>query len=317
MNVPERLIRFSPKGGKGLRALFLKFLHKLFRLSSEKLNLFATYDIVELNHEANKVPLIKESAQVGIVIQGQIIPRTTLEICTFYKKIYPQVQIVLSTWEGEDTDPFKGLEDDLFAIIQSVKPNAPGPSNINMQITSAVAGINQLRDRGCSHILKTRTDMLLGNSSFLNYLIWMHSKGKQNALVFSSFNSFLFRLFSPTDQVMFGKAIDIARFWSIDLVPNDQEIDFPEKYLFKKYLKLNGYETHEELKNYLTALRDYAVIADHEQLGQIWNKGTYTALNFRWRGEKFPNRMTQLSSWHWEMLKDEFSYFEKLSNSLD
>ena len=317
MNVPERLIRFSTKGSKGLRALFLKFLHKLFRLSSEKLNLFATYDIVELHHEANEVPLIKDHARVGIVIQGQIIPRTTLEICTFYKKIYPQVRIVLSTWEGEDTDPFKGLEDELFAIIQSVKPNAPGPSNINMQITSAIAGINQLRDQGCSHILKTRTDMLLGNSSFLNYLIWMHSKGKRHALVFSSFNSFLFRLFSPTDQVMFGEATDIAQFWSIDLVPNDKEIDFPEKYLFIKYLESYGYKTHDELNNYLTALRDYTVIADHEQLGQIWNKGAYTALNYRWRGEKFPNHMTQLSSWHWEMLQDELSYFEKLNDSLD
>jgi hypothetical protein len=289
----------------------------LFRLSSEKLNLFATYDIVELHHEANEVPLIKDHARVGIVIQGQIIPRTTLEICTFYKKIYPQVRIVLSTWEGEDTDPFKGLEDELFAIIQSVKPNAPGPSNINMQITSAIAGINQLRDQGCSHILKTRTDMLLGNSSFLNYLIWMHSKGKRHALVFSSFNSFLFRLFSPTDQVMFGEATDIAQFWSIDLVPNDKEIDFPEKYLFIKYLESYGYKTHDELNNYLTALRDYTVIADHEQLGQIWNKGAYTALNYRWRGEKFPNHMTQLSSWHWEMLQDELSYFEKLNDSLD
>ena len=87
--------------------------------------------------------------------------------------------------------------------------------------------------------------------------------------------------------------------------------------MFKNYLKLNGYETHEEITNYLIALRDYAVIADHEQLGQIWNKGAYTALNYRWRGEKFPNRMTQLSSWHWEMLQNELLYFEKLDDSLD
>ena len=317
MNVHERLNRFFPKGRKGQRAYFFKFLHRLFRLSSEKLNLFATYDIVELNHGANEVPLIKDHARVGIVIQGPIIPRTTLEICAFYKKIYPQVRIVLSTWEDEDTDPFKELKGERFEVIQSAKPKAPGPSNINLQIASTIAGINRLRDQGCNYILKTRTDTLLGNSSFLNYLMWMHSKGKQNALVFSSFNSFLFRFFSPSDQVMFGDVTDIARFWSIDLVPDDQEIDFPEGYLFKNYLELNGYETHEELTNYLIALRDYTVIADHEQLGQIWNKGAYTALNYRWRGEKFPNRMTQLSSWHWEMLQDELSYFEKLSNSLD
>ena len=317
MKVQERLIRFFPKGNWGLKAFFLTFLHKLFRLSSERLKLFATYDILELPHQGNEVPILNDHIKIGIVIQGPIIPRTTLEICLFYKKIYPQVQIVLSTWEGEDSDPFIGLKDDHFAVIQSIKPDAPGPSNINMQITSTVAGINQLRVQSCTHILKTRTDTLLGNSSFLNYLIWMHSKGKQHALVFSSFNSFLFRLFSPSDQVMFGEATDIARFWTIDLIPDYQEIDFPEKYLFKKYLESYGYKTQEELDNYLIALRDYTVIADHEQLGQIWNKGAYTALNYRWRGDEFPNRMTQLSSWHWEMLQEELSYFEKLNDLLD
>ena len=98
MNVQERLSRFFPTGNRGLKAFFLKFLHKLFRLSSEKLNLFATYDILELPHQGNEVPLMNDHVKVGIVIQGPIIPRTTWEICMFYKKIYPQVQIVLSTW---------------------------------------------------------------------------------------------------------------------------------------------------------------------------------------------------------------------------
>ena len=317
MNVQERLNRLYSQGDKGLKTFFLKFLHKLFHLSSEKLNLFATYDIIDLPRQAHVVPPIKDHAKIGIVIQGPIIPRTTLEICMFYKKIYPQVQMVLSTWESEDIEPFQGLQDERFAIIGSEKPDVSGPSNINLQITSSIAGINHLINQGCTHILKTRTDIFLGNSSFLNYLIWMHSKGKQHALVFSSFNSFLFRLFSPSDQVMFGEATDIARFWSLDLIADDQEIDFPEKYLFKRYVESYGYKTHEELSNYLTALRDYTVIADHEQLGQIWNKGAYTALSYRWRGEKFPDRMTQLSSWHWEMLQDELSYFEELNDSLD
>jgi hypothetical protein len=316
MNAQERLNGFFPERDKSMKAFFLKFLHKLFHVSSEKLNLFATYDIIELPLQASMVPLIKDHVKVGIVIQGPIIPRITLQICLFYKKIYPQVYIVLSTWKNEEIELFQGLQDECFAIIQSEKPDTSGPSNINLQITSSITGINHLEDQGCTHILKTRTDTFLGNSSFLNYLIWMHSKGKQHALVFSSFNSFLFRFFSPSDQVIFGEATDIARFWSIDLVPDDQKIDFPEKYLFKKYLESFGYKTHEELNNYLTALRDFAVIADHEQLGQIWNKGTYSALNYRWRREKFPDRMTQLSSWHWEMLQDELPYFEKLNKSL-
>ena len=93
---------------------------------------------MELPHQAFMVPLIKDHAKVGIVIQGPIIPRTTLQICMFYKKIYPQVQIVLSTWESEDIEPFQRLQDERFAIIGSEKPDVSGPSNINLQITSSI-----------------------------------------------------------------------------------------------------------------------------------------------------------------------------------
>jgi hypothetical protein len=272
--------------------------------------------MLDLRYQANEVSLLKQNLKIGIVIQGPIFPGITFETCKYYKKVYPAADIVLSTWEGENTSEFKALCDSKFKVIQSIKPYSSGQQNINLQIASSAAGIKHLNSQSCTHILKTRTDILLGNRSFLNYLVWMHSKGKQNALVFSSFNSFLFRLFSPSDQVMFGEAKAIARFWSIDLVRDGEEIDFPEKYLFKKYLESNGYETREELTSYLIALRDYTVIADHDQLGQIWNKGAYTALSARWRGEKFPNRWTELTSWYWEMLQDDLTYFEKLNNSL-
>ena len=316
MKVKKRQTKFFARGDKGLKAFFMKFLHKFFRIASKKLNLFATYDILDLSQQADVVALVESNARIGIVIQGPIIRGTTLEICKFYKQIYPDVQIVLSTWGSENTDQFQTLNGGRFTIIQTEKPKVSGPSNINMQIVSTIAGLNYLIDKDCTHILKTRTDILLGNSSFLNYLMFMHSKGKQNALVFSSFNSFLFRLFSPSDQVMFGAVADITRFWSSGLVPDNQEIEFPEKYLFKKYLESWGYKAQEDLTSYLIALRDYTVIADHELMGQIWNKGAYTALNYRWRGANFPNQMTQLCSWHWEILHHNLDYFRELNNSL-
>ena len=306
MNVDWWRYKYLSKGKRCLSDFLVRFLHKFFQAISEKLNVFATYDIVETSQQVSEVTLI----------QGQIFSGVTLEICRFYKKIYPNTTIVLSTWEEEVVKPFQSLQDETFAIVQSEKPITPGPSNINLQIASSRSGIEYLLDQGCTHILKTRTDVLLANSTFLNYLFWIHSKGKENALVFSSFNSFLFRLFSPSDQVMFGRATDIARFWSLDLVTSVEDIDFPEKHLFKNYLESSGYETGDNLKSYLIALRDYSVIADHEQLGQIWNKGAYTALNYRWRGTKFPNPMTQLSFWQWEMLHDGFTYFEELNKKL-
>jgi hypothetical protein len=312
----QRWNKLLLKERNNLKTILMKFLHKLFHWSSEKLNLFMAFDILDVSSPGHHVSLLRDNLNIGIVIQGPIFPRATIEICKFYKKIYPDVYVVLSTWEGENTSEIEDLCDSRFIVIKSKKPDSPGQQNINMQIASSKAGIKHLVNFECTHILKTRTDILLGNSSFLNYLVWMHSKGKQNSLVFSSFGSCLFRLFSPTDQVVFGAAPDMERFWAIDLIPANQGIDMPEKYLFTKYIESHGHKTLETLDNYFVALRDFSVIADHEQLGQIWNKGAYTALNYRWRGEKFPNPMTQITSWHWELLQKDFSYLKKISSEL-
>jgi hypothetical protein len=238
--------------------------------------------------------------------------KVTFEICSFVKRCYPEAIIILSTWQDEDVSDFDSLIDSNFQICQSVKPDNHGPSNINLQIVSTNSGVDALFNQGCTHILKTRTDVLLGNPEFLNYLDWMEAKGNSNAIVFSSFNSFLFRFFSLTDQVMFGTTANISRYWSVDLILPSDGVEIPESYLFLKYLSSHGFQASESFTSYQAALRDFAVIADHEQLGQIWNKGTYTSLGYRWRGTRFPHRMSPLTSWHWEMNAQNESYLEKL-----
>jgi hypothetical protein len=227
-------------------------------------------------------------------------------------KTYPNVKVVLSTWEDEEISEFKSLLGKNFEIRQSNKPSNSGPSNINLQILSTIAGINALSKFECTHILKTRTDVFLGNPQFLNYLSWMKSKGNPQAIVFSSFNSFLFRLYSPTDQVMFGTTADITRYWSIDLVEEEESVRIPEKYLFQKYLESNGFEVSESFSSYLASLKEFAVIADHEQLGQVWNKGVFTSLSSRWRGNTFPNVMSPLSVWLWESIQNDDPYLQEL-----
>jgi hypothetical protein len=247
-----------------------------------------------------------------VVIQGPVNIGTTLKFCNFLQRTYPEVRVVLSTWEGEDVSEFTSLLGANFIICQSSKPKDPGPSNINLQITSTAAGIKILNELGCTHILKTRTDIYLGNPQFLNYLSWIRGKGNPGAIVFSSFNSFLFRLFSPTDQVMFGTTADISSFWLIDLASGDEVINLPEKYLFQKFLRSRGFEPAESFFSYQKALKEFTVIADHEQLGQVWNKGVFTSLSYRWRGASFPNQMSPLSFWLWDLIKRDDPYVEKL-----
>jgi hypothetical protein len=288
-----------------------KFLHRLFDSASTSQNLIATYDIVDVSKQEDLMQVSSDES-IGVVIQGPIVKKLTFKMCSYLMRVYPRVKVVLSTWEDEDVSEFKNLIGENFEICQSKKPSNIGPSNINLQILSTIAGIKSLSKFECTHILKTRTDVFLGNPQFLNYLSWMKRKGNPQAIVFSSFNSFLFRLYSPTDQVMFGTAADITRYWSIDLVNQEEIVDIPERYLFQKYLKLNGFEAIESFSSYLASLKKFAVIADHEQLGQVWNKGVFTSLSFRWRGNTFPNLMSPLSAWLWESIKNDDPHIQKL-----
>ena len=295
-----------------LGAMFrANFLHRLFDSASTSRNLIATYDIVDVAKQENLMQ-IHPGESIGVVIQGPIVKRVTFKMCNYLMKTYPNVKVVLSTWENEDISEFKNLLGKNFEICQSKMPSNSGPSNINLQILSTIAGINALSKFKCSHILKTRTDVFLGNPQFLNYLSWMKRKGDPQAIVFSSFNSFLFRLYSPTDQVMFGTTADITRYWSIDFVEEEELVRIPEKYLFQKYLKSNGFEISDSFSSYLASLKEFAVIADHEQLGQVWNKGVFTSLSYRWRGNTFPNFMSPLSAWLWESIKNDDPYLQEL-----
>jgi hypothetical protein len=144
----------------------------------------------------------------------------------------------------------------------------------------------------------------------------MAEKGTEKAIVFSSFNSFIFRLFSVTDQIMFGSTSNMRKYWDVELPSTGTSVDFPEKFLFKRYLKLQGFDCVETLESYLDALRRFTVIADHEQLGQIWNKGAYTDLSYRWRGSSFPHAMSQLTTWMWELINNDDTYIKRLYENL-
>ncbi len=314
VHIQRHLIRLAirPLLGTMFRS---KFLHRFFDSASTSRNLIATYDIVDVSKQENLIQL-RSDESIGVVIQGPIVKQVTFKMCYYLMKTYPKVKVVLSTWENEDISEFEKLVGQNFEICQSMKPPNNGPSNINLQILSTIVGINKLSKYKCTHILKTRSDVFLGNPQFLNYLSWMKGKGNPRAIVFSSFNSFLFRLYSPTDQVMFGTTADITRYWSIDFVEEGQLIGIPEKYLFLKYLKSNGFEVSETFSSYMSSLKEFAVIADHEQLGQVWNKGAFTSLSLRWRGNTFPNLMSPLSAWLWELIKNDDPYLQELYDKI-
>ncbi len=277
---------------------------------------FFSYDLVDLEEHVGGDSQFDSSARYGILLQGPVIPRLTKSISAYYERIYPDIPIVISTWADSDFADFAKSSSKNLKFVLSDLPSNPGPSNVNLQIISTRKGIEALKLQNCTHILKSRTDILLQSPTFISYLHFMLNKGYDNSIVFSSFNSFLFRLFSPSDQIQFGLVKNIEAFWDVELVARGTEFDFPEKYLFQNYIKRFGWHLDDTLDGYWKALSEFTVIADHEQLGQIWNKGAYTSLVFRWRSKIFPNSMTQLSAWKWEAIRENPAYLKGIKAKL-
>ena len=174
-----------------------------------KNNTLTTYRVKKLTPERKSIirnsNIDSRNLRVGIVIQGQVIPTLTFRICERYKSLYPNANIVVSTWENQQTGDLEKIQQLGIYLIENEIPGFSGPGNINLQIASTKAGIEFCKEKNSDYILKNRSDTWLSSDYFLEYLSYMHETfaSANNKIIIPSYNSFLFRLYSPTDQIQF------------------------------------------------------------------------------------------------------------------
>lgn len=169
----------------------------------------------------------------GIVIQGPTA--YAKQILESYTSIE---NIVWSTWEGEDN--IELIKSKNIHVIQSPKPTIPGYMNINFQTLSTYVGINYLKNKGVTEILKVRSDLKINSpQTLLNSL-----KGKKMSflslckpnirplyydLVYEH-TSFDF----PGDLIMYGKTNEIEKCFNFQL--EDTKPIPPEALIAYSYL---------------------------------------------------------------------------------
>ena len=174
--------------------------------------------------------------KISVIIQGPIIWDLTKPKglpTTFYsieqaRKIIPNCEIILSTWEGEKTDLLN-----YDKIIKSTDPGPQGkskqnsiPNNVNRQITSTVAG---LKAATYEFSLKIRSDTILTSNRFIEKFNrtpppdakWALFKQKIISNNLSSRNPRALPntplCFHPADHAHYGNTIDLLTLWDIPL----------------------------------------------------------------------------------------------------
>ncbi len=169
--------------------------------------------------------------KTAIILQGPIrsINSFTVETVKYYHRIMPRVMIIISTWEGSDRNVIDCLKKHGAHVILSKVPEYTGNGNMNYQVVSSLAGIEEAKKCGKQYVLKTRTDQRLCNPDFLNYCFsllkvfpvgdkFAYLNQKQRIIVGqgSGYGS-MFVPFFISDFFYFGETEAILRMFSLNL----------------------------------------------------------------------------------------------------
>ena len=157
-----------------------------------------------------------------IVMQGPL--RTaddfTLETVRFYKKVYSNILVIVSTWGGDDDDTLLKLQKEPNCVlIQSKLPDSPGDGNINLQRVSSYYGICEAIRHNKKYVLKTRTDTRITMPGIFDNLVFMlkanpiSERNVQNERVIF-FNAYAFLPFNESSIFYFGEANDLKLMFS-------------------------------------------------------------------------------------------------------
>lgn len=193
-----------------------------------------------------------ESKDISIVVQGPILSqskfgitqKTTQVICERLKKLFPESELILSTWEGESA---AGIPYDL-ALFNS----DPGASwfdyynhdnlnNCNRLIISTLAGVKAATRK---YVLKVRSDLYLVNKKFLKYFSLYPAYNEEYKFVKSRIISFsmwsiqghktpVFTMHKPfhiSDWAYFGYKEDLINLYDVPLI---EEPKFSQWFLDK------------------------------------------------------------------------------------
>jgi hypothetical protein len=319
-----------------------KFLDRYFTALNSTPETYSTYKHRDfglsrpiVNFPSQEFQLMKPD--LGIVIQGPILRHQNFTYSTIlrYLHFFPGAQIVLSTWKGEDIDAFLLVKEQFpnLHVLQLDEPLTSGPSNINYQILSTKAGLLKIKELGLDFVIKSRTDQCIYDPFALDKLrLCLNSYPEIDGIgriIFLSLNSFLFRLYGPSDMFQFGKTDQVLKYWESpfdmrqkSLNPDSQislreysKNEICEVYLCTNYLRNLGFQLDFTMEQNLGFFRDLFIVLDASYVDLLWNK--YTFSEDRWATPSFPHKFQEWNFALWSNLNKGFEYLASYDHFLE
>ena len=227
---------------------------------------------------------------VGIILQGPVLKKDsfTLNTVAALKDSYPNVQLILSTWDDEGTDEFNDLN---ITVVKSPKPSFFGLGNINLQLASTQAGLQSL-DKRAIYVLKMRTDQRFDTDrDFIAYfknLMSLFPVAKDicvsSRMIAQGLQFHPAVKYPVSDFFMFGSREDVSLYWDIphdnkkepafiDVTQdNFMKAQVSEGYLLHHFFETVAYEPEWSWECSEKFMTDYFCIIDQHAIGKFWYK---------------------------------------------
>jgi hypothetical protein len=257
--------------------------------------------------------------EYAIIMQGPLIKEDnfTLETVKFYNKIYPNVQIIVSTWNTEDIVYIEKIRKcDNCEVILNELPKNSGFLNFNYQMVSTVAGLKRARELGKTFVFKTRCDYRFYKRGLLDYMrnmlmIFPCSDEKMcqkyRIVITSGRYDDMFKQFYVGDQFNFGYISDMLNLWEQELSNNNISMaDFTNvkgikhltwkeerdicRVLTKGYVKkMTSYDIPNTIEAYWEFVRKYLIFMSAKDVDAYWCKYEYRFEETLSNGEYYRN----------------------------
>ena len=308
------------KSGKNIVKILLHLIDKLiglFRNDHREILLSTACSVLESNNDIivyrfipkmfNNSPLIinlNKRSQFAIVIQGPICVNDDITYNTimFYKRVYTNAKIILSTWDDEPEGELKKISVEGVEIVKTKRPEENGLLNVNYQLVNSLEGIKRAKALGYTYVVKTRTDQRVCKTYafdfILNAIQSFPSDGSQmnRIALLSTISGNMFTPYFMSDFLYFGYVDDMLALFSAPLdtrkiynIPSNltrrqaaEHLYAPEIYILTHYLADKiGYNCESTVKAYWDTLKKYFICLSMKDVGLLWTKYDFChELNF-------------------------------------
>ncbi|MBM3261448.1 hypothetical protein FJY93_03445 [Candidatus Kaiserbacteria bacterium] len=236
----------------------------------------------DINHVADE---LLNTPRFAIVLQGPIMKKYdfTLETVRIYKKVYPGLTVIVSTWDNEDPLYLDRIRAAGAEVLTNTQPTYRGIWNINLQIISARSGIMRAKELGIPYTIKSRTDQRIYERNIretlynlISYFPPTKESGLHKRLVvcheaYKHYNGYF------PDMFMCGDTEDLLEYWSAPLLKKEAKYSafISELYLSYSFRRRKNWPIPRSVQAIWETYRDCMIVLNWNDIDLLWLKYDY------------------------------------------